>query len=131
MAELKRILLYGDSIILGSVGASLELVPRFEVTHLSPPLPDTSELQPMDPDVIVFDVDSDVAAEAFSLLETRPGLLILGISPDGNLVRLWSGHQYSELSTKELTALIEAAPRGDTAGRERPTTTTHYRAEEA
>jgi hypothetical protein len=33
----KRIFLYGDSIILGSVGASLERVPRFEVTHLSPP----------------------------------------------------------------------------------------------
>jgi hypothetical protein len=130
VAELRRILLYGDSIILGSVGASLELVPHFEVTHLSPPLPGASELEPMDPDIIVFDVDGDVAAGAFSLLETRPGLLILGISPDGNLVRLWSGHQYRELSTEELTALIEAAPRGDAAACERPTTT-HCRAVEA
>jgi len=128
VAELRRIFLYGDSIILGSVGASLARVPRFEVTHLSPPLPGASELEPMDPDVIVFDVDSDVAAGAFSLLETRPGLLILGISPDGNVVRLWSGHQYHELSTEELTTLIEAAPRADAAACERPTAT-HYRAE--
>jgi len=124
----RRIVLYGDSIILGSVGASLERVPRFEVTHLSPPLPGASELEPMDPDVIVFDVDSDVAAGAFSLLETRPGLLILGISPDGNVVRQWSGRQYTELSTSDLTALIEAASPGDAAAYERPATT-HYRAQ--
>ena len=128
MTKSRRIVLYGDSIILGSVGASLERVPRFEVTHLSPPLPGASELEPMDPDVIVFDVDSDVAAGAFSLLETRPGLLILGISPDGNVVRQWSGRQYTELSTSDLTALIEAASPGDAAAYERPATT-HYRAQ--
>ena len=129
MAEHRRIFLYGNSVILGSVGASLERVPQFEVTYSFAAAARCTELEPMAPDVILFDVDNDVAAGAFSLLETRPDLLILGISPDGNLVRLWSGHQYRELSTEELTALIEAAPRGDAAARERPTTT-HYRAEE-
>ena len=89
-------------MILDSVGASFERVPRFEVISLSPPLPGASELEPMAPDVIVFDVESDVAAGAFSLLETRPDLLLLGISPDGNVVRLWSGRQFHELSTKDL-----------------------------
>ena len=123
MAELRRIVLYGDSIILGSVGASLERVPQFEVTHLSPPLPGASELEPMDPDVIVFDIENSRPEAAFALLESRSDLLLLGISPDGNLVRQWSGRQYRELSTKDLTTLIEAASRGDAAACEGPTAT--------
>lgn len=129
MAELKRILLCGDSVILCGAGVSLELVPHVEVTTLSQPLPGTHALEPMDPDVTVVDVDGDVAAGAFAPLGTRLGLLILGTSPDRNQVRLWSGHQYRELSTEELTALIDAAPRGDAAACERRTTT-HHRAEE-
>ena len=107
MATQRRIVLYGNSVVIGSVGASLKLVRQFDVIHLPLPWPGPSELDAMAPDVVVFDVENSHAGPAFSLLETRPGLLLLGISPDGDVVRLWSRRQYRALSTRDLAALIE------------------------
>jgi hypothetical protein len=112
MGRQMHILLYGDSIILGSVGASLARMGRFHITHLSAPLPGPSDLEALAPDVILFDAENGQPDPAFSVLKTRPGLRLLSINPDGNVVQLWSGHEYRELSTTDLTDLIvrEAAP---------------------
>ena len=118
MARRTRICLYGDSIVLASVGASLALVPHFEVVGRPLSEHQAAALAKLDPHVVLFDMQDGRPDAAFSLLETRPDLLLLGISPDGNLVRQWSGRQFRELSTQGLTALIEAAPRrSSSAGR--------------
>jgi phage FluMu protein gp41 len=106
VAERRRILLYGNSIVLGSIGASLAHSPEFELTCLSAPLPTREELEAMAPDVILFDIENSHPEAAFALLEAGSDLLLFGISPDGNVVRQWSGRQYRELSTDELTALM-------------------------
>lgn len=106
--ERRRICLYGDSVILGCIGASLAGRSEFDVIRLAQPSPDGSELEAVDPDVILFDVENGHPGPAFSLLETRPDLLVLGVSPDGNVVRQWSGRQYRELTTDELTTLMRA-----------------------
>lgn len=108
MAERRRILLYGNSIILGSVRASLARSPEFELTSLSAPRPTQAELEAMAPDVILFDIENSHPEAAFALLEAGSDLLLLGISPDGNVVRQWSGHQHYQLTTDELTALMGA-----------------------
>jgi hypothetical protein len=105
--EHQLILLYGDSLILESVGAALGKHRRFRVLPLSAPLPGPAELEALAPDVILFDVEAARPDAAFSLLESRPGLLLLGISPDGNVVRTWSGRQFRELSSKGLKDVIE------------------------
>lgn len=107
MATDKRIVLYGKSVVVSGVGASLEHVSQFEVLHLTSSSAGLPHLQAMSPDVVVFDVESRLAGPAFSLLETRPGLLLLGISPDGNVVGLWSRRQYRVRSSKGLAELIE------------------------
>jgi hypothetical protein len=106
MGGLRRILLCGDSIVLGSVGASLDRASQFELIRLPDPQPKAAELQAFRPDVILFDIENGDPAAAFCLLETEPDLLVLGISPDVNLVRLWTGRQYRELSADALVALI-------------------------
>ena len=120
MSEQKRILLYGNSVVLGCIGASLERAGKFELTHLSAPWPDRSQLEAMCPDVILFDADSGQPAPAFSLLKKRLDLLLVSIDPDGNFVRLWSGRQYRELSTNDLTALIETGSHGGAVRDEHP-----------
>jgi len=102
----RRILLYGDSVVLGSVGASLGRTSQFELIRLPAPQHSAAELEALRPDVILFDIESGHPEAAFCLLESDPDLLLLGISPDVNLVRLWAGRQYKELSADELTALI-------------------------
>lgn len=106
MGCLRRILLYGDSVVLGSVAASLGRADGFELIRLRAPRPTAVELRAIRPDVILFDIENDHPEEAFRLLENDPDLLLLGISPDVNLVRLWAGRQYRELSTDALAALI-------------------------
>jgi hypothetical protein len=108
MGGRRRILLYGDSVILAGVGASLERAAQsqFELIRLPAPQPSAAELQACRPDVILFDIECGRPAPAFCLLANDPDLLVLGISPDVNLVRLWTGRQYRELSADALAALI-------------------------
>ena len=129
MSQQKSVLLYGNSVILGCVGASLERAGGFDLTYLSAPLPGPSELEALSPDVILFDAENGQSDPAFSLLKKRPDLLLFSIDPDGNLVRLWSGRQYQELSTAELTGLIEAGLQVEASPYERPSRTRQETAE--
>jgi DNA-binding NarL/FixJ family response regulator len=100
MSTRTRILLYGNSLVLGGIGASLRAEGQFEVVPLPPSLPATSDVEALAPDVIIFDIETPGSAAAFSSLESHPELILLGVSPDDNVVQLWAGRQYRELSTK-------------------------------
>ncbi|MBN1630425.1 MAG: hypothetical protein JW990_11720 [Thermoleophilia bacterium] len=107
MSRRTRILLYGDSLVLGSVGATLQKWPEFEVISLSPALPGLADVEAWAPDAVLFDVETTRPEAVLLLLETRPSLLLLGLSPDENVVRLWSARQLREVSCKELKEVIE------------------------
>ena len=107
MEDHRRVLLYGDTLILDSLGAVLRSWREFEVISLSPPLPGLAEVEALAPDVVLFDIETTRPEAVFFLLETRPGLLLLGISPDGNVMRMWSGRELREVSGKELKDVIE------------------------
>ncbi len=102
----RRIVLYGTSIIVSTVGASLQRSPQYEVVTLSPA--QQSKLETMAPDVVLFDLEGARPEAAFKLLENHPGLMLLGISPDTNLVKVWSGCQLHELSIHDLKGIIDS-----------------------
>lgn len=106
----RRILLYGNSLVLDGIATSLLAQRQFEVVRLPQPLLTTSDVEALAPDVIIFDAETPGSARVFSALEGRPHLLLLGVSPDKNIVRLWSGQEHRELSIRGLAALIEADP---------------------
>lgn len=102
----RRIVLYGNSVILGTIGASLRLCSQFEVATLAPPLQEAMALYKEKPDVLFFDLEAPRMEAVFSLLKTDPALLLIGISPGINLVNIWSGRQLWELSMQGLIDLI-------------------------
>jgi len=106
----RRIVLYGNTIIVGTFGASLQQLPQYEVITLLPA--QQNELEAMAPNVVLFDLEAARPEAAFSLLETCPGMMLIGISPDTNLVKVWSGRQLQELSTRELLSLIDGQEKG-------------------
>jgi hypothetical protein len=57
--------------------------------------------------VILFDVEAGRPEAAFSFLQKHPTLLVIGVSPDSNLVKIWSGRQLRELSTQGLLDVID------------------------
>jgi len=104
---IKQIILYGNSLILESIGASLRRLSQFEVKTLNPPLPEALKRGAANSDILLFDIEMTRDEAVFSLLGTNPRLLLIGISSDVNLVKIWSGRQERELSTKSLLELIK------------------------
>ncbi len=102
----RRICLYGNSVILGTLGASLRRCSQFKVIEINPPYPGSSILASLNPQVVVFDLEAENNEAVFSLLKILPELLLVGISPDKNLVKTWSGQQLQELSTQDLLEII-------------------------
>lgn len=107
MSGRRRILLYGSSLVLDGIATSLLTEERFEVIRLPQPLLQMSDAGALAPDVIIFDTETSDSAVLFSALATRPDLVLLEVSSDKNVVRLWSGQEHRELSITDLAALIE------------------------
>lgn len=106
METSKRILLYGNSLILGSIKDSLRRWPQFEVTTLLPPLQELQKRDSLKPDILLFDLATTRPETVFSLLESDPNLQLIGVSPDINLVKVWSIRELREVSMQNLLQVI-------------------------
>ena len=102
--EKRRIVLYGNSIIIGSIGVSLKQSNQFEVIPILPA--QQNEMEALKPNAVLFDLEAARPEAAFTMLEKRPDMKLIGVSPDSNMVRVWSGQQLSELSTQDLFGLM-------------------------
>ena len=106
-AVTRRVCLYGNSVIMGSLAATLQRYPQLEIATVAPPLSGPIELETLSPDVIVFDLDGPHGEEFLRLLGSCPRSLLVGVSPGANVVKVWTGLQLEELSTKDLLDVIE------------------------
>ena len=113
--EKRRVILYGNSVILGTVGASLAQCSDLDVVSLAPPLPGRQELAALSPDVIIFDLEAAHPEAALSLLQTRPRLLLIGIDAATDDMLLWWGEQAHASGTRSLVRAI-----GVLDGQDRP-----------
>jgi len=102
MESTKSIWIYGNSVILGTIRASFLRNCRYSLTTVAAPLPENINEETKKPDVIIFDLDFPYPRDAFLLLESCPDLKIIGVSPDQNIVKVWSGKQLQEISTLDL-----------------------------
>jgi hypothetical protein len=106
----RRVLLYGRSMILGAVEASLRRYAHLELISLAPPFPAAQELGALAPDVIIFDLEAAHPESALSLLEARPSLLLIGIDPDSDRMLVWSGQRSRALAMQDLVQVINGLP---------------------
>lgn len=106
----RQILLYGNSVILGSIGAGLRRCPEFEVTTLSTPPQDSTEMDTAKYDILLFDLEASQSEAPFFLLKTHPALVLVGVSPGTNVIRIWSSRQMQEMSLRDLYKLINSEP---------------------
>ena len=104
--EKQQICILGNSLILGALGECLKNGGRFELTRLMR-TPQASELETLKPDAILFDLESPQCESIFNLSACRPNLLLIGVSPDTNLVKVVAGRQMHELSVQGLLTVID------------------------
>ena len=107
----KRIFLYGNSLILGTIGDILRRCPQLEVTTLLPPLEELEKVHSLKPDILLFDLKTTLPEAVFSLLESDQNLQLIGISPDVNLVKVWSIKELREVSMGDLLEVITSGAR--------------------
>jgi hypothetical protein len=103
----RRILLYGNSVILGSIGAGLRCCPEFEVETITTPLRDSPAVYSAEYDILLFDLEAPRPEAPFFLLKTHPDLVMVGLSPGTNLVRGWNSRRWRDMSIRGLLGLIK------------------------
>ena len=106
MAELLKVLIYGESLLLAGLRPSLGAYPNLQVCALDGPPMDERALDVMQPNVIVFEVGAIQPDFHYRLTEKLPELLLVGIEAGTNEVMVWSGRQLRTLSTGELVERI-------------------------
>ncbi len=106
----KKIALFGKSLTLASVGASLGQYQPLEVVTLDPEnAAAEQELQALAPDVILLDLAAGQVDRVISLLGERPRTQLIGLDAAGERFLLLSGQPASTLSTQDLVELIVTA----------------------
>lgn len=106
MKEKRRVVLYGNSVILGAIGARLRRCPDFDVTALVPRPGQAQEVRDLKPEAVLFDLEATSGEHLLSLLETSPDVVLVGISPGVNLAKVWSRRRLRGLSTQGLIDVI-------------------------
>jgi hypothetical protein len=106
MEERQKVIVYGDSLILSGVYASLEIYPGIELLNLVQPLDrPPEELRLLHPAAVIFDLGS-VKPEALLSLLQQPDLLLIGIDPDTHQALVWSGRQATAVAAADLVNVI-------------------------
>jgi hypothetical protein len=105
--EKQRVILYGKSVILGSVGAGLRDVAGLEIVALDTPLPTKQRLAELSPDVIIFDLAAAHPEAALLLLRERPGLLLVGVDPASDELLILSSQQERAVAMADLLRVIQ------------------------
>jgi hypothetical protein len=102
----RRVILYGDSLILAGVRASLETCPDLQILLLDP-----SQDKPLEairaccPAAFVFERDAVQPDVPLSLLQ-QPDLLLIGINPETHQALVWSGRQEPAVVAADLLSII-------------------------
>jgi hypothetical protein len=108
----RRVILYGDSVILTGVRASLERRSDLEVLAFDRPVDwSLEELGAHCPAGVIFDLAVIEPDLLLSLLQ-QPGLLLIGINPETHQVMVWSGREAAVVVAADLVDVILRATQG-------------------
>jgi hypothetical protein len=101
--------IYGCSLNLAGIAASLKAMTSLEVVCLDPHSPDARQaLHDLHPAVIAFDLSEPFPNQAAGLLNEQPGLLLIGVDPNRNEVLVFSGQAKQAHLVQDLLKVIEA-----------------------
>jgi hypothetical protein len=106
---MRTVILYGNSLAVSSVGASLRECEGLHVLRLGTGMPDSvSELTRLQPDVVIFDLTATQPNFPVALLRTKPGLVLVGVDLRTAKVLVLSGQTCHVLTTDDLLQVIDS-----------------------
>ncbi len=106
---MQTVALYGNSLVVSSIGASLQGRAGLQVLSVDATLPDATErLDALKPDVVVFDLAAAQPEFAIALWKARPRLLLIGVDLTTSQVLVLSGQPARLLTMDDLLQVIES-----------------------
>ncbi len=103
----RMVLLYGQSLLLSGVAASLAEVPRVEVARATTWADADRLLVKRNPDVLIFDLTGTCESHILPLLFKNPHLVMVGLDTEHNQAVLVSGHDSRALTLERVREIVE------------------------
>jgi hypothetical protein len=112
----QTVVLYGNSLIVSSIGASLQGCPGLQVLPVDPANPDTNQhLLSFQPDIILFDLAAIQPDSLVALWKEQPRLLLIGVDQAKGSALVLSSQPARLVTTDDLLQVI-AGQTGDEPG---------------
>jgi hypothetical protein len=106
---MRKVALYGNSLVVSSIGASLQGRAGLEVKCIDTTLPGAaSRLTALQPDVIIFDLAMAHPEFAIALWKAQPRLLLIGVDLTIGQALVLSGQPSRLLTMDDLLQVIES-----------------------
>ena len=110
---MKKVALYGNSLVVSSIGASLNKISDLQIFLLDPAAPDPKDqLLDLQPDIILFDLASTEPSWLITLWKEQPQLLLIGVDQDKGSAMMFSSQPARLMTTEDLLQVI-ASHAGD------------------
>ncbi len=107
MEKRRRVAVYGNSLHMAGIVASLKADTTLEVLCVNLDSPDARQsLDENDLAAIVFDLGDPPLRLGFTLLRDRPGLLLIGVDSSRDEMLVLSSHPAQALSMADLVNVI-------------------------
>ena len=104
----RTVLLYGGSMLLSLVAASLEQCPELRIARAATWDEASRLLAPPAgvPDVLIFDLTNSNESHILPLLLKNPGLLLIGLDTETNQAVLVSGKEARSLTLNQIREIV-------------------------
>ncbi len=102
-----KVVLYGNSLALSGVGASLEGHPGLDLVRVDATQASAGTLLELEPDVVVFDL-ATAQPDVVALWQRDPPVLPVGVDMLNQQVVVFSGTRSRALTTEDLVRVIES-----------------------
>ena len=108
MAKRTRVVVYGTSLNLAGIAASLKVETGLEVISVDAHAPNAIQrLNQLRPAVIAFDLADPNTSPDITILREQPGLLLIGIDPSSDELLVLFRRPQQVLSVADLVEVIQ------------------------
>ena len=112
---MRTVAIYGSSLVVSSIGASLEHRAGLRVLSFDAATPGAAErLRAMHPDAIVFDLASKQFDSAVALWKAQPHVVLIGVDMAADQMLVLSGESSHVFTPDDLVQVIEARAPAET-----------------
>ncbi len=103
-----RVIVYGSSLQMAGIAASLKTDQDLDVVRVDPHSSAARQsLQELNPAAIAFDLSNPPAWLDVTLLRQKPGVLLIGVDPESDEILVLSGRPQQALSVSDLVHVIQ------------------------